>query len=80
MKEEDREKIEEIIGQLNCPKNFKCAASGFENLCKAKDTGIDTYLLCQDNAPFLCKFSLKFKDEYFCSCPLRVYLSKHLGK
>ena len=42
MKEEDREKIEEIIGRLSCPKNFKCAASGFEDLCKAKDIGIDT--------------------------------------
>jgi len=80
MKEEDRRKIEAIIGQLNCQKNFKCATSGFENLCKAKDIGIDTHLQCHDNAPFLCGFSLKVDREYFCSCPLRVYLAKHLGK
>jgi len=36
MKEEDRRKIEKIISQPNCQKNFKCAASGFENLCKAE--------------------------------------------
>jgi len=80
MKEEDKNKIEEIIGQLSCPKNFKCAVSGFENLCKAKDIGNDTCLLCQDKASYWCKFSLKVEDEYFCSCPLRVYLAKHLGK
>jgi len=80
MKEDDRKKIEEIIGQLSCPKNFKCAASSFDNLCKAKDIGIDTHLLCQDSSSFWCRFSLKFDQEYFCSCPLRIYLAKQLGK
>jgi hypothetical protein len=80
MEEEDRKKIEEIIGQLSCPKNFKCAASGFEYLCTAKDVGIDTYLLCQDHTSFWCRFSIEVNHEYFCSCPLRVYLAKHLGK
>jgi hypothetical protein len=80
MEENDRKKIEEIIGQLSCPKNFKCATSGFENLCKAKDIGIDNHLLCLDNTSFWCKFSLRFKDEHLCSCPLRIYLAKHLGK
>jgi hypothetical protein len=80
MKEEDRRKIDEIIGQFNCPKNFKCAASGFDNLCKAKDIGVDTHLLCLDKAPALCRFSLKADLEYLCSCPLRIYLAKHLKK
>jgi len=80
MNEEDRRKIEKIISQLNCQKNFKCAASGFENLCKAEDIGSDTHLMCHDNAPFWCGFSLKADQEYFCSCLLRLYLAKHLGK
>jgi hypothetical protein len=25
MKEEDRKKIEEIMGEMSCPKSFKCA-------------------------------------------------------
>jgi len=37
MKEEDKKNIEEIISGLKCEKNFKCADSGFEILCKAKD-------------------------------------------
>ena len=32
MKKEDREKIEEIIEGMNCPKDFKCAENGFEHL------------------------------------------------
>lgn len=37
MKEEHKKKIEEIIGEMQCPKNFNYAKSGFEVLCKAKD-------------------------------------------
>jgi len=59
MKEEDRRKIDEIIGQFNCSKNFTCAESGFKNLCKAKDIGVDSHLLCLAKAPSLCRFSLK---------------------
>jgi len=35
--DEELEKgIAEIIGELECPKAFRCYRSGFENLCKAK--------------------------------------------
>jgi len=80
MKERDRRNIEKIISQLNCQKNFKCAASDFENLCKAEDIGLGTHLLCHDSATFLCGFSLRVDQENFCSCPVRVYLARHLGK
>ena len=80
MKEEDRKKLEKIISQLDCLKNFKCAASDFENLCKAEDIGIDNYVLCHDGTTYLCGFSLKVGQENLCSCPVRIYLAKHLGK
>ena len=80
MKDDDRRRIEEIIGKVQCPKNFKCAESGFENLCKAKDFGIDNYLECLEESPRQCKFALPFGNGYFCQCPLRVYLSKKLKK
>lgn len=79
MEEEVRKKIEEIIGQMRCPKNFRCAESDFENLCKAEDIGMDRHLLCLDNTPSRCLFSLVF-DKHYCACPLRIYLAKHLGK
>ena len=42
MKVVDRKKIEEVMGEIRCPKNFKCAESGFEQLWKAKETGLET--------------------------------------
>ena len=72
--------IAEIIGELRCPKNFKCYRSGFESLCKAKDLDIDSFLQCLEKAPRKCKFSFSFGGAYFCECPLRVYISKKMNK
>ncbi|MCP4612415.1 MAG: hypothetical protein GY845_27270 [Planctomycetes bacterium] len=79
MKEEDRKKIEEIMGEMSCPKSFKCAESGFEMLCKAKDKkGLKGYLDCLDAEASRCTFAISFGRSYLCKCPLRVYLSKEL--
>jgi hypothetical protein len=48
MEKEVREKIEEIIAGMNCPKDFKCAQHGFERLCKAGEYRIEGYLLPRD--------------------------------
>ena len=80
MKEEDKKKIEEIMSGLKCEKNFNCADSGFEILCKAKDIGLDNYLDCLESDPQKCNFVLSFGDGYMCQCPVRVYLAKKLKK
>ena len=81
MDEETRKQIDDIIGQMQCPKGFRCADSGFEQLCKAKNIGLEHYLECgEDDAPS-CKFSLTFGNlAYYCQCPLRVYISRTLRK
>ena len=75
-----RENIVEIIGHMQCPKDFKCANSGFKRLCKARDCGMDHYLECLEDKPLPCKFVIIFGDQYFCQCPLRVYISKQFDK
>ena len=80
MLDEDRKKIEEIMGGLQCPKNFKCAESGFKHLCKATDIGIDSYLKCLEETHSVCSFKFFFGDGHLCQCPLRVYLSRKLKK
>ena len=80
MKEEDRKQIEEIMAGMQCPKDFQCAKSGFEHLCKARDFGLDHYLECLEENPRICPFALPFGYGHFCQCPLRVYLSKKLKK
>ncbi len=80
MKEEDRKRIEEVMAGMKCPKDFKCAHSGFEQLCRAQDFGLEEYLNCLEDNPSTCSFALSFGDGHLCQCPLRVYLSKKLKK
>ena len=80
MKQEHKRELEQIIGGLECPENFKCYKMGFENLCKAKDIGLESHLLCLEENSFECKFSVAFGRSYFCHCPLRVFLTKKLKK
>jgi hypothetical protein len=80
MEEDYRKKIEKIIGQMQCPKDFKCCNSGFETVCKAKDVGLESHLECLEKHPFDCQFSVRFGGLYYCDCPLRVYIAKKLKK
>jgi hypothetical protein len=80
MEQDHKKQIEEIIGKIECPKDFKCYKSGFDNLCLAKDIGIESFLECLERNPQKCKFSFSFGLSYFCQCPLRVYIAKKLKK
>lgn len=80
MKKEILQQINEIKKRMQCSKGFKCAESGYEELCQAKDIGLKRHLLCQEYSPSLCDFSLLFDRKYYCACPLRVYLAKRLRK
>ena len=76
MEDKLKREIEEIIGQMKCPKDFICYRSGFKELCKARDFGIENYLQCLEDEPQGCKFVIFYGDMRFCECPLRYYLIK----
>jgi len=78
MEEDIEQKIKEIMGEIKCPKNYVCVESGYENLCKAKDIRLESYLVCLDEHPQNCRFSVSVWGDYYCKCPLRVYIAKEL--
>jgi hypothetical protein len=80
MDEKDRKKIEELMAGMQCPKHFRCASSGFESLCRARDLGLEEYLDCLEENPDGCPFALSFGFGRLCQCPLRVDLAKKLKK
>ena len=64
--EQDYDKeIKEIMGGMKCPYDFKCYKSGFDNLCKAKDIGIESFLECLEENPQECHFSLSFGYTFY---------------
>ena len=80
MEHKEKKEIEDIVGGIECPKDFKCYKSGFQKLCRAKDIGIESFLECLEKDPKKCKFSLSFGLIHLCQCPLRVYIAKKLKR
>lgn len=80
MEESSKKKLEELIGQIECPKDFICYKSGFKTLCKAEDVGMKSYLKCLEENPRDCVFSMGYAESYYCTCPLRRYIAKKEGK
>jgi len=76
----DDKKLKEMIGSIKCPKDFICYKSGFETLCKAEDVGKKSVLLCLEEKPEECKFSLPIGLKYYCQCPIRVFIRKKYNK
>ena len=80
MERDCENEIKQIIGELNCPKDFVCYKSGFSNLCEAEDIGLEPFLECLEKSREECPFLLSYANVHFCDCPLRVYIAKKLRK
>jgi hypothetical protein len=72
--------LEEIIGNMQCPKDFVCYRSEFEQLCEIKYAGTEAFLECLQESPGDCKFSAAFGTKSYCQCPLRIYIAKRLTR
>ena len=76
--EQQKARIEEIISKMECPKGFVCYKSGFADMGKAKDVGMESFVECMEDNPQMCRHVLFFGPTAFCQCPLRVYIAKEL--
>lgn len=79
MREEDRKKIKKLLGEIDCPSGFRCAASGFRYICKAASGGEPCEIRCLEEDPEKCVFSKLDGDGFNCTCPLRRYICEKLG-
>ncbi len=75
-----KRRIEEIMRGMQCSKEFECYKSGFANLGRVRDIGMETFVECLAENSQACEFSFPFGDRYFCKCRLRIYLVKKLKK
>ena len=79
MREEDRTRIKEFLGNIDCPNEFRCAASGFRYICKAEVGDSPCEILCLEKNPERCVFAKLDEGEFHCDCPLRRYICEKLG-
>jgi hypothetical protein len=64
---------------MECPNDFKCYKSGFEDLCKIRIFHDGDLIECLDTKSWLCNLSFSFGRGYFCKCPLRKYMAKNFN-
>ena len=77
---EHEKQIKKIMDSTECPCDFKCYRSGFTELCKARDMGMETFLECLEPKASECRLAVLFGDKIFCKCQLRFYISRKLNK
>ncbi len=49
-------------------------------ICKAKDIGLDSFVMCLEQNSHSCVFSIRYAHSYFCKSPARVLAAKELGR
>ena len=76
--EQQKYKMEEIAGEINCPNDFRCFKSEPEELLKARKIGINGYLDCPEEESKECKLSVPLGKRYLCKCPVRVYIAQNI--
>jgi hypothetical protein len=75
--QEHKTQIEQIISEMECPKDFICHKSGFGNLGKSRLIADGQRVECLEENARLCKFALLFGPLTLCECPLRNYIAKN---
>ena len=74
---EEIDTIANIISEQECPFDFKCYKSGFEDLCGAiLDPGGEV-VECGDENAKKCPYSSPFGKTFICTCLMRCYIAKH---
>ena len=79
MKDEIKNKIEKIISESECSKNFKCLENRVESSCKVIDIGMENTLLFLESQELVqCEHVTELDKSYFCQCPVRVCIAQEM--
>jgi hypothetical protein len=74
-----KKELDKIKKNVNCLKAFKCLQGDLKYICKAEDVGLEAHLKCLESNSS-CPFAVQVAEEFYCTCPIRIYISKKLKK
>ncbi len=79
-----KEFVEQILGDKTCESGLICIESDFDELCKVMDIGMKSYMVCLEedtNCSFaITPFRHDNDDNWWCTCPVRMHISKEYNK
>jgi hypothetical protein len=73
---EQKTQVEQIISEMECPKDFMCYDSGFKNVSKIRMIADGEKVECLEENRLRCKFALHYGSFTICECPLRNYIAR----
>ena len=79
MGENYEKEIQEIMGRMECERDFACCNLDHNPRCKVKDVELENHLQVEGESDDSCKYLVVSNGVSYCRCPLCVYLSKKLG-
>jgi len=74
MNEKMRGRIQQLIGEFQCPHDFSCTED--EDFRKGVEAGAFDHLRCFSLDVQDCPFEVPLQVGPNCSCPLRLYLCR----
>ncbi len=78
---EQNRRIRAIMAELDCPKDFTCYKSKFDDLTPVEAFPGNSMVECRRVDPSTCPMAFTFGiGKGFCTCPLRKYVALELGK
>jgi len=77
--EQQRQHLERLKSVTRGDKKYVCLERPREELCAARDLGMEHFLACLVTAQHKCRHAFPFGKGRFCRCPIRVYLENSTG-
>jgi hypothetical protein len=77
---EEIDTIAKIISEQECPFDFICYKSRFEDLCAAILDSGGRVVECVDENAKTCRHSSPFGSTFICACPMRCYIATQFHK
>ena len=71
--------IKSVSGKIQCYEDFYCFKHKFKDAIHKNEVGIEQLLKCIKPTTSNCPFSIQSEKEYYCKCPLRVYLIREFN-
>ncbi len=76
--------VQKIMAEIDCPRNFHCYESGFEDLAPVQVMS-DNAVVCPKAKEYFCPMAISFGlngilSIMLCRCLLRRYAAMELGR
>jgi hypothetical protein len=77
---QDRQKLDALMAQVECPKSFICIHSGLADLCRGEYHRDIDVLECLERGAAPCRFAKPFGCTVVCTCPVRKFIGQNLER